>query len=116
MRYCPFASDTAERTFSMSAGLAASTVTPGSTAPDVSRTTPAIDACANTVDGRTRNATSTVAARNTIFISGLRCSLGVGDTAVTRGRWMQVRRLSTWRRGTRADSIGGKLYRAGVSL
>src|SRR5678815_1448163 len=31
-----------ERTFSMSAGLEASTVTPGMTAPDVSRTTPAI--------------------------------------------------------------------------
>ena len=30
-------------TFSMRAGLAASTVTPGSTAPDGSRTTPAIE-------------------------------------------------------------------------
>ena len=34
------------RTFSISAGLAASTVTPGSTAPEASRTTPAIEACA----------------------------------------------------------------------
>ena len=39
----PCSSVTTERTFSISAGLAASTVTPGSTAPDVSRTTPAID-------------------------------------------------------------------------
>ena len=34
------ASLTAERVFSMSAGLAASTVTPGSTAPDASLTVP----------------------------------------------------------------------------
>src|SRR5688572_12634127 len=35
----------------MSAGLAASTVTPGRTAPDVSRTTPAMDACACAATG-----------------------------------------------------------------
>ena len=46
MRYWPEPSVTAVRTFSMSAGLAASTVTPGSTAPDVSFTTPVIDAWA----------------------------------------------------------------------
>jgi hypothetical protein len=46
IRYCPVPSVTAERTFSISAGLAASTVTPGSTAPDVSLTMPAIEACA----------------------------------------------------------------------
>ena len=40
----PEPSVTAVRTFSMIAGLAASTVTPGSTAPDVSFTTPVIDA------------------------------------------------------------------------
>ena len=34
---------TTVRTFSISAGLAASTVTPGSTAPDVSRTDPAME-------------------------------------------------------------------------
>ena len=45
-RYCPASSVTTERTFSISAGLATSTVTPGSTAPDVSRTTPVIDAWA----------------------------------------------------------------------
>ena len=42
------------RTVSMSAGLLASTVTPGITAPVVSLTTPAIPlACANAVAGKT---------------------------------------------------------------
>src|SRR2546422_665964 len=44
-----------ERTLSMSAALAASTVTPGMTAPDVSLTTPAIEApsevCAHAATG-----------------------------------------------------------------
>jgi hypothetical protein len=40
MRYCPEPSVTAERVFSISAGLDASTVTPGSIPPDVSRTVP----------------------------------------------------------------------------
>src|SRR5213592_1590955 len=39
--YCPLPSVTAVLTFSMSAGLDASTATPGSTAPEVSRTLPA---------------------------------------------------------------------------
>ena len=43
-----------ERTFSMSAGLAASTVTPGMTAPESSRTVPVIEeVCANAEMGRT---------------------------------------------------------------
>jgi len=37
---------TAERVFSINAGLDASTVTPGNTAPDASFTAPASDACA----------------------------------------------------------------------
>src|SRR5687767_11858199 len=45
MRYWPLPSDTALRTFSISAGLDTSTVTPGSTAPDPSVTMPAIVAC-----------------------------------------------------------------------
>src|SRR5579864_4287692 len=40
--YWPSPSVTTVRTFSIRAGLAASTLTPGSTAPDVSLTTPAI--------------------------------------------------------------------------
>src|SRR5713101_7014692 len=42
MLYRPSLSVTTLRTFSINAGLAASTVTPGSTAPDVSFTVPAI--------------------------------------------------------------------------
>src|SRR5688572_16489075 len=54
MRYCPVPSLTTVRVFSMSAGLDASTVTPGSTAADGSRTTPAIVAWANTRLGSSR--------------------------------------------------------------
>ena len=43
IRYRPVPSDTVVRTFSINAGLAASTVTPGSTAPEASRTVPARD-------------------------------------------------------------------------
>jgi hypothetical protein len=42
MRNWPVPSVTALRTLSIKASLAASTVTPGSTAPDASRTTPVI--------------------------------------------------------------------------
>ena len=42
--YWPVPSVTTVRVFSRSAGLDASTVTPGSTAPDASLTTPAIEA------------------------------------------------------------------------
>src|SRR5437764_13088236 len=54
MRYCPEPSVTAERVFSMRTGLDTSTVTPGRTAPDVSLTTPVIDAstpCAEAIVG-----------------------------------------------------------------
>src|SRR5262245_29357083 len=47
MRYCPVASVTAARDFSINDGLVASTVTPGSTPPEVSLTTPASAAWAN---------------------------------------------------------------------
>src|SRR6185503_5705874 len=51
MRYRPLPSVTAVRTFSVSAGLAASTVTPGNTAPVVSLTSPARMACAAATRG-----------------------------------------------------------------
>src|SRR5215470_15736806 len=60
MRYWPVPSLTAVRVFSMRTGLDTSTVTPGRTAPDVSFTTPVIDAstpCAEAIDG-TRAATA----------------------------------------------------------
>src|SRR5262245_32752207 len=50
IRYRPAPSVAVVRTFSISAGLEASTVTPGSTAPDESLTAPAIVACAHAVD------------------------------------------------------------------
>src|SRR5258705_2206950 len=58
MRYWPPPSVTTDRAFSMSAGLEASTVTPGSTAREASFTTPVMEACANAADG-IRRASST---------------------------------------------------------
>ena len=59
MRYWPVPSLTAARTFSMSAGLLASTVTPGRMAPDVSLTVPAMTACATAVVGSSAKQTQT---------------------------------------------------------
>src|SRR5262245_45185813 len=59
MRYWPVPSVTTVRVFSMSTELDASTLTPGSTAADGSRTTPAIVAWANTRLGSSRMATPT---------------------------------------------------------
>src|SRR4030095_7319300 len=60
IRYKPWPSVRTVRTFSMSAGLAASTVTPGSTAPELSRTTPVIVPVArfwaNAVNGSSKSA------------------------------------------------------------
>ena len=59
MLYRPSPSVTAVRTFSMSAGLEASTITPGSTAPDASLTSPetlpVVTACARATVGRRVN-------------------------------------------------------------
>ena len=51
MRYWPVPSVTTDRDFSISAALDASTVTPGSTAPDASLTTPVMTACDQAADG-----------------------------------------------------------------
>src|SRR5262245_52313814 len=51
IRYCPEPSVTTERVPSMSAGLEASTVTPGRTPPDPSLTTPVKAPCANAAAG-----------------------------------------------------------------
>src|SRR5262245_7125393 len=62
----PSASVTTERTFSMRAGLAASTDTPGRTASDVSLTTPAmaLACCAHALDeSRTRHGKRTAPMR-----------------------------------------------------
>src|SRR4029453_10723589 len=61
----PWSSLTAVRAPSISAGLLASTVTPGSTAPDASRTTPviALPVCAAPSAGRSRTQHETRIAR-----------------------------------------------------
>src|SRR6185503_7608809 len=59
MRYWPEPSVTALRAFSISAGLAASTVTPGRTAPELSLTIPVIDACACANAGAIANTNTT---------------------------------------------------------
>ena len=58
MRYWPEPSVTTVRTFSMSAGLEASTVTPGSTPPEASRTVPVRVPCANALDASSNNVTA----------------------------------------------------------
>src|SRR4026209_91461 len=72
MRYRPWSSVTVDRTFSISAGLAASTVTPGRTAPDPSRTTPVMLLCARADAGKRRNEdTTTRAGIQRVFIVAL---------------------------------------------
>src|SRR5688572_6446250 len=61
MRYWPVPSVTTARTFSISAGLAASTVTPGRTAPDASLTVPAMDAWAYAAAGANTTNASAIA-------------------------------------------------------
>jgi hypothetical protein len=78
MRYCPASSVTTARTFSMSAGLDASTVTPGRTAPDVSLAAPAIDACARATVGTStisKSASDASLRRVSMSTPRLRCSL-----------------------------------------
>src|SRR5437773_9059487 len=57
--YVPLASVVAERTFSIKAGLLASTVTPGNTAPVASFTVPANALCACAVAGSASHASTT---------------------------------------------------------
>src|SRR2546422_9089263 len=52
----------------MSAGLAASTVTPGSTAPLSSLTTPAMELCANEIAGNSTSAATTAAPMSALRI------------------------------------------------
>src|SRR5262245_3583880 len=59
MRYWPVPSVTTDRTFSISTGLVAATVTPGNTPPDASLTTPVIAACARAVDGKSNGTKTT---------------------------------------------------------
>ena len=70
MMYRPSPSVTVERLFSISTGLDASTLTPGSTAPDVSFTIPVNDAWAYAAAGtnaRHRNDTTLLASARFIL-------------------------------------------------
>ena len=71
MRYWPVPSVTTERTFSISAGLAASTVTPGSTAPDASRTVPVRVPWANAEVGSNMNAATQRKHFTALYMSGV---------------------------------------------
>src|SRR5438132_323268 len=74
MRYWPVPSVTTVRTFSISSGLAASTVTPGSTAPEASLTTPpivAVDSCARAADDRRSTTASAAVALRHLHIRHL---------------------------------------------
>src|SRR5215831_2830354 len=87
IRYWPVPSVMALRVFSISAGLAASTVTPGSTAPDVSLTTPAMDACANTACGTTivsKESRRTLMDRRTRTLLGSKPLVNRRDTVSAR--------------------------------
>src|SRR5258705_4598651 len=59
MRKATLESAVTDRTFSISAGLLASTVTPGSTAPVASFTTPVNELCARAVAGNARHPSAT---------------------------------------------------------
>src|SRR5437667_597128 len=86
MLYRPSLSDTTLRTFSIKAGLAASTVTPGSTAPDVSFTVPAIPlavpCCADAAPGSRSAHTTRTSPTPTTFVRSITSSFC--DTRVPR--------------------------------
>src|SRR5436190_22557794 len=83
MRYCPVSSVMPVRTLVMSAGLDTSIVTPGSTAPDVSRTVPA-KLCANaTLVPAPRTAIATNDRINSRFIGENLHTLARGEPRVS---------------------------------
>src|SRR5947208_3176309 len=111
MRYNPALSVTDERIFSINAGLAASTVTPGVTAPDESRTTPVRDACAKVVLG-IRSSTTSIAK----YFTALRMEgVSFGANVITRPQKRQlqgsVQRSIDGTRGVRQFRPGPRLPR-----
>ena len=70
-RYWPVPSVTTERTFSINAGLAASTVTPGNTAPDASRTVPVRVPWANAEVDSNMNAATQRKHFTALYMSGV---------------------------------------------
>src|SRR5688572_1758670 len=92
IRYCPDPSVTTDRTFSINAGLLASTVTPGSTAPDASRTTPAMLAWAYATDGAAITTMIIAAALTALYIETLHASAG----APPRRGYRTLKKLLCW--------------------
>src|SRR5919108_1194153 len=66
--------------------LAASTVTPGSTAPDASLTTPVMAPCANAAAGRSKTAKRATA--NLRASIGIACLLRLGGGSAPQDRWV----------------------------
>src|SRR4029453_8540893 len=78
--YCPVPSVTTVRVFSINAGLEASTVTPGSSAPEESLTTPAMDPCARAyVEKRRRTATTSDPSLNSFMLPPAEVAKGSGS-------------------------------------
>src|SRR5688500_10112756 len=101
--YCPLPSVTTLRTFSINAGLAASTVTPGSTAPDESRTTPSMDACANEIAGTA--AIRTTATSNALRMPIFTLLLSAPGRPLNRRVWVQPRQLPQQCHGLRPRRV-----------
>src|SRR6185503_3902928 len=110
MRYWPVPSVTTDRTRSISAGLVASTVTPGSTAPDESLTTPVMDAWAYAAHGMIASHARTINASRryrsidrlltVVFTTPARRSIATGNREHARTRYHRAR--TRWLRGYRA--------------
>src|SRR5678815_3240740 len=111
MLYRPSPSVTTERTFSIRAGLAASTVTPGIASPDVSRTTPAMPlaccALAGALSARQPSATRPKA--NTLDHRSLECFTGPSNRKRSAHRVVRCRQkhgAGTGREVTQASQPG----------
>src|SRR5262245_33142351 len=80
--YCPEPSVSTARVFSISTSLDASTVTPGSTAPDASFTTPAIALWADAMAGS--STTNAAASATAMTLRNIQASFGVSPTTGRR--------------------------------
>src|SRR4051794_31431500 len=107
MRYTPWPSETTDFTFSINASLAASTVTPGSTAPDVSVTVPVIALCARATAGMNARHPSAMAATNKTF-RVIRCLLQTTPNHLRRLRLQFERKEEgKFRKPDRKEADGG---------
>src|SRR5262245_2398018 len=92
-RYCPVASVLTDRTFSIRTGLATSTVTPGSTPPDTSLTTPVIAPCAaagaDMKNVRARIPRATIASRIPSPSVDRQAACGIGAECVRRAQHLE---------------------------